>query len=402
VSDQLATGWTAGLTDRARTEWTRLSRDYRASRVWRTVISPGSVVALAYVPILSLYAWWSRYTRASDFLTIGVPHGTAAGVGYLALGRSTYDAQFAYFMARFPGWNGPHVYDDAVIRWSRMLQPLLVRIISGGNIDLMPWAFLVINVVSAAVGTAILGHLLVSRGQSRWLALAYGLYAGIQVAIFRDVADPLAILWLIVAIWGLQRQSLLQTAAALGFALLTRESLLLFVPLFLLPLAIKRRWALVLVSAAVSLVPFAIWQVALRLWLGKWGFIESQQANRFAHYPFAGMIHSYLAPQFGLIVIFAAVPTVLIWIVAASEVYERGWMATLLEPIALAALIYTVLLSFQNLDHWRDLWASGRLLAPAVPFVLLLHPRAFPQVRSALVTTLLLSAFIVTFNVMWG
>lgn len=402
MREPVAPPWVPDLSYYVRAEWERFDRVWRASRTLRLIISPGIIVALAYLPILSLYAWWSHYTRASDFLTIGVPHGNAAGVGYLALGRSTYDAQFAYFMARFPGQNHPHVYDDAVIRWSRMLQPLLVRIVSGGNIDLMPWAFLAINIVSAAVGTAILGHLLAGQGRSRWLALAYGLYAGIQVAIFRDVADPLAILWLIVAIWGIVRHSPLQTAAALGFALLTRESLLIFVVLLLLPLALQRRWTTLIVSGAISLIPFAIWQVALFFWLGKWGVIESEQANHFAHYPFHGAIHSYLAPQFGLIIIFAVVPTILIWVVAATDIVERGLWMSLLEPFAVTALVYCVLLSFQNLDHWRDLWASGRLLAPAIPFVLLLTPRAFGWVRSGLISTLLVSAFVVTFNVMWG
>lgn len=380
----------------------RARRSLQVARVWRIVLSPGTVVGVTYIPILVLYAFLSHYTRASDFLTIGLYRGTAAGVRDLVQGRSTYDAQFAYYMARFPGQNPPHAYDDAVIRWSRMLQPLLVRIVTAGNVDLMPWAFLAINVLSVAIGTAFLGHLLAQQGRSRWIALAYGFYAGIQVAVFRDVADPLAILWLIVAVWGLRRGSPLQTAAALGFALLTRETLLMFVPLLLVPLALRRRWAELAWSGAIALIPFGIWQVALRLWLGKWGLLESEQVNHFARLPFSGAVHAYLAPQFGLVIAFAVIPTILIWIIAASDIWERGVLTSLMEPLAVATLLYSVALSFQNLDHWRDIWASGRLLAPVIPLVLLLTPRRLPWVRSGLVSVLLVSGCIVAFNVVWG
>jgi hypothetical protein len=369
---------------------------------WRLVLSPGTVVGVAYIVLLAVYGRLSHFTRASDYLVIGVPHGTAVGVGNLALGRSTYDAQFAYFMALHPGINGPHWYDNAPIRWSRMLQPLLVRILALGNTDLLPWAFLVINVAAVTLGTAFLAHLLVMQGRSRWLALAYGLYAGVQVAMFRDLADPLAILWLIVALWGLMRNSPLQTAAALGFALLTREAGLLLVPLFFLPLAAQRRWVELIRCGAVALVPFAIWQTALWLWLGKWGLIESGHANGFARLPFSGAFHAYLSPHFGLVVTFVVVPTVLIWIIAATDVAERGLGQSLLEPVALIVLVYSVLFAFQNYDHWNDLWAAGRLLAPAVPFALLLHPRSARQVQASLVTVLLLSGTAITFSVLWG
>jgi hypothetical protein len=305
-------------------------------------------------------------------------------------------------MALHPGVNGPHWYDDAPIRWSRMLQPLLVRLLAFGNTDLLPWAFLALNIAAVTLGTVFLAHLLVQRGHSRWLALAYGLYAGVQVALFRDLADPLAILWLIVAIWGLMRGSPLQTAAALGFGLLTREAGLILVPLFMLPLVVRRQWWLLVASSAVALIPFAIWQLALRLWLGKWGFLESAHANGFARLPFSGAFHAYLSPQFGLVIAFVVVPTILIWIVAAADIAERGLTQSLLEPIAIIALVYTVLFSFQNYDHWNDLWAAGRLLAPAVPFALLLQARSARTIRSGLVSVLLLSGTIIAFNTVWG
>lgn len=368
----------------------------------RQVVSPGSVVACAYAALLVLYARLSGFTRATDFLVIGIPHGDAVGVGNLALGHATYDAQFAYFMALHPGVNGPHWYDNAPIRWSRMLQPLLVRIVALGNTNLLPWAFLLVNVAAVTLGTVFLSHLLTRQGLSRWLALAYGLYAGVQVAMFRDLADPLAILWLIVAIWGLMRDSPLQTAAALGFALLTREAGLILVPLFFLPLAVRRQWVSLVVSGVVALVPFLIWQTALRLWLGKWGFIESAHANGFARLPFSGAFHAYRQPQFGLVVAFVVVPTVLIWMVAAASVLERGLQASLLQPLALIVLVYTGLFSFQNYDHWNDLWAAGRLLAPALPFVLLLNPTSVGRVRTGMISVLLLSGTVIAFSAIWG
>jgi hypothetical protein len=385
--------------------WVDRARALRA-RPWPRalpwIVSPGGAMAAISVAILAVYARLSGFTRATDFLVIGVPHGTAAGVGSLASHTSTYDAQFAYFMARFPGQDPPHVYDDAPIRWSRMLQPLLVRLVALGRVDLLPWAFLAVGVASVALGTALLGHLLALRGQSRWIALAYGLYAGTQLALVRDLADPLAILWLMVAIWGLLRRSPLQVGAALGLALLTREALLPFVPLLLLPQALRRQWGALAGAAALALAPFAIWQGLLRLWLGKWGFMESGRANKFARLPFSGAFHAYLSPHFGLVLAFVVVPTVLVWIVAAADILERGLLPSLLEPLAVVALAYTVLFAFQNFDHWNDMWVAGRLFAPALPFVLPLRPRAVGAVRAGLLTVLLLSGCILGFGVVWG
>src|SRR5258708_7278648 len=130
--------------------------------------------------------------------------------------RRGHDGQFTYCIARFRV-DRPAPFDWTALRSSRMLPPLLVRLLSLGDADLMPWVMLALNITAVVGSVALMTWLLRRRGLPVWLALVPGLYCGQALALERDLSDPIAIFFVTLALVGLERRRWLLAAAALGF-----------------------------------------------------------------------------------------------------------------------------------------------------------------------------------------
>ncbi len=189
---------------------------------------------------------------------IGCPKGEDIG----------YDGQFAYYIARDPLHAAPCI-DVPAYRYQRILLPALGRLLALGQVDLIPAAFVVINVTALVIGTALLERLLVELAVSRWYALVYGLFFGVVAGVRASTAEPLAYSLVIVAIWLHGRGNRWLTALALLAAMMAKETTGLFVAGFGLYFVLHARWKEVLRLGVVVGVPFVAWQIALWDWLGE-------------------------------------------------------------------------------------------------------------------------------------
>jgi hypothetical protein len=325
---------------------------------------PAIVTTLALVGMLLRYALAHGFHRATDFITIGVRFAAPYHLDGLATSPIGYDGQFTYFIARFPG-DLPAPFDWTALRYSRMLPPLLVRLLSLGDADLMPWVLLALNIAAVAGTVALMTWLLRQRGLPAWLALASGLYCGQALALERDLGDPIAIFFIALALVGLERRRWLLAAAALGLGMLTRESTLVFALCFAAPLLIERRWHALAAYLATVFLPYLCWEALLYGWLGIWGFRQSSQTNAFAPLPFAGLAAQRDARLVAAMVVFACLPAAAAIVFGALALVGRPWRGDALRAgAALAAVVYGLAVLLQPGIHWLDIWEPMRLAAP--------------------------------------
>lgn len=382
-----ATGATSGRQGGGVAVWARVRRWLRP-----TPWTLAALAALATIGALARIAHYYNYRRPTDFTQLGEYFATPAGIGGLATSHFGYDGQFFYYIARFPGEMRLSVVDAPALRYSRVLYPLLARLLALGQPRLIAWTLLLINVVAIAATVGLLAWVLRERGLPLWLALAPGLYCGQALAATRDLGDPLAVFWLAVALAFLQRRRWLAVAAGLGFGMLTRESTLLFALCFATPLVLERRWRLLAAFVAIVFGPYFAWEWVLHLITGVWGFHNSSQVNTFVMVPFSGLS---AVPRQALLIellLFVCLPVTAAFALGLARLATRRRDDALDLAVALAAVLYALAVALQPGIHWMDRWEPTRLAAPiALLLPLLAAPPRLRPLRDGAVGLVLLS-----------
>jgi hypothetical protein len=385
----------------------------RVRAVARRLAPSAPIVVVAMWLLLMAFAYFTEqryYTKPSwqavaAFADIGTISGQHLGLDALVMDHNPtgFDGQFFYFEAldpRQPLLCAHHPPNCALdwafgeVRAERILYPYTAFVVSlGGQSHLVPYALLAVNFVAVLVVTGLVGVLAVEAGASRWLGAAAGLFCGEVQGFLRDLADPYAVLWLVVAAYCLRKAHYSAAALALAAALLTREQLILTVPLLALPLVVERRWRTLAESAAVTLGPFVVWQVVLRLVWGRWALATGDTAGAgvdkyFLPLPFHGLWVERQQPQFGMMVAFVVVPLIFACVLSLLAIWRRyqagGWRAALLDPLPVFILVYALELSLTSWILWQDMWTPSRLAAEvAVLGVIVAARYASPTTRVA-------------------
>jgi len=200
-----------------------------------------------------------------SFVLIGRQFDPAKGV--LEIG---YDGQFAYQIAIDPANAAPYL-DVPAYRYQRILYPLLAHLLSLGNDQVIPWVLIAINVISVVLGTVATEKLLADHGFSRWYALVYGGFAGFLLSIRLDLTEPLAFALVQWGVLFLDRKKIWQSLPLFVLAALCRELALFFTAAGFLYLFVNEKKWKSFIWGFGAVLPFGLWQVFLRIWLGNWG-----------------------------------------------------------------------------------------------------------------------------------
>ncbi len=282
--------------------------------------------------VLVLAAIYCIYTLAAHnwdpmaFVVIGRQYDPVNGIANLG-----YDGQFAYQIAVNPS-GAASFLDVAAYRYQRILYPLAARILSLANPLVIPWMMILINLVSIGLGTLATEKLLQAHGQSKWYALAYGLFAGQMLSLRLDLTEPLAFM---LAQWGVllfDRKRYGWSGLLFALAALSRELTLLFPAACVLALLIKERKLWGVVWGFCVFFPFAAWQVFLKMWLGEWGVGSGgARASSFELIPYKGWwgFHTTETAIFIFFSIFvlgiALIPATVGILTGAKNVIRRNW-----------------------------------------------------------------------------
>jgi hypothetical protein len=282
-----------------------------------------------------------------------------------------YDGQFYFYMAQNPDvilactHGAYHCPIDAnPEREQRILYAMTARLLGLGNAELVHVMLFLIDFASILITVFLVGQLAVAAGASRWLGVAVGIFAGEVMGLLRDLAEPYAVMWSVLAVYLLRKNRPLLCALAVAAAVLTREQLVLVLPLLGLPLVAQRRWRTALLFAAISLGPFLAWQLELHSLFGRWGLAGSFADTRGVRLPFQALWENHSNSQFGVTVAFAAVPLTMTLVIALASIWRQGPRALLCDPVPLVVLLYAILATLTSYSEWGDIWASTRIVAP--------------------------------------
>jgi hypothetical protein len=304
-------------------------------------------------------------------------------------GEIGYDGEFVYFIALDP-INARYYVDAPSYRYTRIVYPLLARVLAAGQASLIPYTLLLINWLAIAAGTLFAALWLRRRQIWPWFALAYGLYPGLFIALTRDTTEPLAygLVALGVLLWprtpsplagdgrpntpspfvgeGRGGGSIIFSALAFAVAVLTRETAVIFPVLYGLGLLVGantsedrrarlREAGLVL---ALAIVPIVAYKLFLIAWLGR----EGDPGLLLERVPFLGLLAVEHSPGWVEEVRSVVVPALICAGAALVVVWRRRW---LVEPwvLLLNVLLFVVLL---HRSSYVDISASARVTTGVV------------------------------------
>jgi hypothetical protein len=311
-----------------------------------------------------------------------------------------YDGQFYFYMAQHPTLilacaqaTLPHCAIDASpLREERILYPMTARLLTGGNPTALHVALFLIDFAAILLTVVLVGTMCVAAGASRWLAIAAGIFIGEVQGLLRDLADPYAVFWTVLAVYLLRKRRPLLTGLAVAAATLTREQLVLVLPLLGLPWLAERRWRDLLVFLVAALAPFLAWQTVLFAIYGRWGLTGSVATTRGLRWPFTALLEHPNSPEFALTIIFVVVPLLCAALVAGLWLRRFGLRGLLRDPLPLVIILYSLLASLTAWAEWEGTWSSARLVAPSAILALVLAATLAPRIRNAYAAVLGISA----------
>jgi hypothetical protein len=387
-------------------------------RILLAKIGPVLAVACVLVCMSGVYyfRWnfnhmtWGDQTRPGAvpiwlaFNDVGRIWSSKIGDQASAVAPQGYDGQFFFYMAQNPGiiakcstgWVDCPV-DAQPLREERILYPMTARVLALGNSDWLHAMLFLIDFASILLTVYLVGELCVAAGVSRWLSVAAGLFCGVLLGLLRDTADPYGVMWAVLAVYLLRKGRPLWSAVAVAAALLSREQLVLVLPLLCLPLLAERRWRTAVLFLGIALIPFSLWQLQLYRLFGRFGLTESAAAVHGVELPFRGLVQNYGNSTFGTTVVFVAIPLVAAFGIAAYWTVQHGPRALLHDPLPLITAAYAVLATLTSSAEWIDPFASGRPAAPGVVLAVLVACGVSPRLRNGYVLLLCATVLVLFF-----
>jgi hypothetical protein len=257
-------------------------------------------------------------------------------------------------------------------RQERILYPLLAHVLALGRPSLIPWTLVLVNFVAIVVGTEVLHRILLAAAAPGWLALAYGAWAGLGLALLKDTSEPVTYMCALLGIWWLQRGNGLLGYPVCLAALLGRETVALLVGPYLFLGDTRRVWWRRWLPGLLVLGLWQLWTVGVRVQL------QSSMAPEWWVWlrPLRGLLGKHRLPDELFLVIFLVVPALITLVLAA-----RGLWRTPADPALWAAVLNVVLVLCLPTRSTALVWHSARISTGLVVSVVLAntHPRVAPR-----------------------
>jgi hypothetical protein len=358
---------------------------------WRVLA--GSEWTVAAVVLLFYGAWLAvqvpRSHDGRDFILLGRTFaqrhvaGSAIRVGPPYLNEFGYDGQFYYYIALDPV-HARFYIDDPSYRYTRILYPIMARLLAFGRPALVPYTLIAVNWLALGFGTLLLAAWLRRRACSPWFALLFGLYPGLLVSLQRDLTEPLSYALVALAIYLLDvggRWRIVWAGSSFALAALTREVSAVFAVVYGLAelvggsratpwyARLVRNWRRAVLLLALALMPLTLYKVFLRHWLGSAGVPSTVQP---VLVPFQGLVSPWAG--IGTTVeqlVEVILPALICLAVACRTLWIRSWGAEVWALLA-NVVLFVVLL---NATSYGAIEASGRIAASVVLAALLCLPR---------------------------
>ncbi len=317
---------------------------------------------------------------------------TSLPSGFVVLDLPSYDGALYYRIARqlpfifsLEGRSTLATIEPKSYAYQRILLPAVAAIVSVGDIDLLPWTFLLAN-VTALFATA---YILAKHGHHALAILALVLCPAAMLGLHFSLAEPLTIFLLTTFLLrqGEEKRVSPMDAVILSLAVLAREVNVLFVG-FLIAWLFWHRRPLGAAWLLLPLAVFALWHSVIFSIFHEWPFFLSTDKRGFpliAIWEVVSGMKGYNAYTFSSIaLLFGFVVPTLLW-TAWRAVRGDHSLSTL------GALAFLLLMLCMPDHVWGSVTSIGRVITPVYPCaVLALTKRDSWPARGILSATLLL------------
>jgi len=336
-------------------------------------------------------AWWFVHI-GKQFVVAG--HSSSVISRLRWDGPIGYDGQYYFGLAADPAHARDYMGIESGIVYSRVGYPALIRLTSARQVSAMPYAMLVINLISVIAGTLAVGWWLIRRGLPPWPAAVYGLCPGLIFCVFRDLTEPLAYALVAIAVLLFDRRLWL-SAGVFAFAALTRETTVPFAlgAAACLLLGDRRDWRRAAGYAVASCAPLLVW----RLVAGAYTDRSTQEVDRTGRWyaPFHGFFPGWpFDSQHRVIFLTVTGPAMLAALGAIVQLVYRRSQVTALVLLA-NVLLYVV---FLPRGVYIDIAAASRAAIGVILAALYCLPAWW---RRGLVPRLLVSADLIGWSLLW-
>lgn len=198
-----------------------------------TPLAPAVVIAICYLVFFAqLLA--TRHHDVSLFVIAGGPNVDAQKVppGLTVIPNiGGYDGFTFYRLALNPFSSARTAYgitlDNPSYRNQRIVYPFLVWLLSLGQARWVPWALVVVNIAAITAMAAFAGALSKRFGHHALWGVILPLYPGFILTFSRDLAEIVASMFAIGAVWAITARRNATAAVLLTCAVLTREPTML-------------------------------------------------------------------------------------------------------------------------------------------------------------------------------
>lgn len=278
-------------------------------------------------------------------------------------GSEGYDGQFNFYIARdwLPDAVQPHL-DAPAYRYQRILYPALARWLAFGRTDSIPWVLPAVSLMAHFLGTLAVAAVLDRQGMWTGYALAYGLWVGVVGPAGIDLSEPLAYGLAAAGFFWLVADRPTAGGAALGLALLAKETTLLFWLAAWLAACFHRDRKAVGVLSLFGL-GFAGWQAWLWLQFGEPGIGSGGAgATGFEWLPFFGLARvGAVDARVLLLFLLLLAPSILLPAVWGVVVAGRRLLGGDRGRETIALLLNAALIAFLPFSTFREPFAIARL-----------------------------------------
>ncbi|MBX2997796.1 MAG: hypothetical protein KF893_04750 [Caldilineaceae bacterium] len=291
-------------------------------------------------------------------------------------GRLGYDGQFVYYIVRDSAAAIPHL-DNPPYRLQRIFYPIVVWGLSIGQVDFIPFAMIFVNLLAITSGTYVMAKWLQSMQLSAWYALSSACFVGTFLAYSRSLNEPLAVALAAFGMVAWLENKRARTTIFFALALLTKETILLFVAGLAFAVLIRREWSKCgwLVAAGI---PLLVWEIYLY-----WIFAELPifAGPGLVGTPLLGILpHLTLEPGRISAFLFVGLPAVVLLIMSMVKLRRHPF-----SPLLWILLLNALLIVSMPLDVYDHIMHAGRNATGLVLATIFCFPLFEPRIRQLLV-----------------
>lgn len=263
---------------------------------------PAVIVAICYVafvvPLL--------HRRGGDISRFVIAGGANVDASKVPIGLTVipgiggYDGMFFYRLAIDPFTNvqtaNGITLDNPAYRQQRIAYPSIVWLLSLGHVTWVPALLVWVNFAAAVAMAAFAGAFARTAGRHALWGVILPLYPGFVLTLSRDLAEIVAAMFAMGAIWALSAQRPRVAAVLLTCAVLTRETALMLAVALLAAWVLDRlrhrEGRIAMITFAVPLAIYSLWQAFLAL---RWGVTPLRSGAPAIAFPFAEFARFFAA-----------------------------------------------------------------------------------------------------------